>query len=337
MNTYPNFISSVLLGTLLFNLALIGCGPDNGKRRQRIRKDQGVAGKQLGAKPAQAAAAAATADPSKQPPQTGATADPTQQTAATPPADTQQMEQPDLPPGDSSQPPSTKESTAVVPPTGENKSVTTRIEDILKGLKTGKPTSIQNIPEDQFVLTQIFGKLSYQENPVYQALLISGMSCQDKTWPKVQITQEEFLNNAPSHGSQIPLTSELTIPCVIKKDPGSNLVFEKDIGVKFVVENGDIGKLDQIISAANGVSAKTGGILAIALDDKNLTKPKIPSGSDPGVTYAVGSGPDSGAQIVFEVAQDDVSPEIRVFVDLSEKNKTISNFVLIYQKPTPSK
>ncbi|MBK9040374.1 MAG: hypothetical protein IPL83_14645 [Bdellovibrionales bacterium] len=56
MNTYPNFISSVLVGTLLFNLALIGCGPDNGKRRERIRKDQGVAGKQLAVKPADAAA-----------------------------------------------------------------------------------------------------------------------------------------------------------------------------------------------------------------------------------------------------------------------------------------
>lgn len=321
MNTYPKFVSPVLLGILLINVALIGCGPDNGKRRQRIRKDQGVAGKQLGAKSAQAAAA----DPSKQQPPTP------------PPAGTQQKEQPNPSPGDSSQPPSTKESTAVVPPTGENKSVTTRIEDILKGLKTGNPTSIQNIPEDQFVLTQIFGKLSYQENPVYQALLISGMSCQDKTWPKVQITQEEFLNNAPSHGSQIPLTSELTIPCVIKKDPGSNLVFEKDIGLKFVVENGDIGKLEQTSSPTSGAPSKPGGILAITLDDKNLTKPKIPSGSDPGVTYAVGSGPDSGAQIVFEVAQDEVSQEIRVFVDLSEKNKTISNFVLIYQKPIPSK
>jgi hypothetical protein len=325
MNTYPKFVSPVLLGILLINVALIGCGPDNGKRRQRIRKDQGVAGKQLGAKSAQAAAAAATADPSKQPP-------------TPPPAGTQQKEQPDLPPGGSSAPPSTKESTAVVPPTGENKSVTTRIEDILKGLKTGKPTSIQNIPEDQFVLTQIFGKLSYQENPVYQSLLISGMSCQDKTWPKVQITQEEFLNNAPSHGSQIPLTSELTIPCVIKKDPGSNLVFEKDIGLKFVVENGDIGKLEQTSSPTSGAPSMPGGILAIALDDKNLmTKPTKPSDSDPGVTYAGSSGPDSGAQIEFEVAQGEVSQEIRVFVDLSEKNKTISHFVLIYQKPIPSK
>jgi hypothetical protein len=333
MNTYPNFVSSVLVGTFLFNLALIGCGPDNGKRRQRIRKDQGVAGKQT-VKPAQAAA---TADPSGQ---TSTTADPSKQQPPTPPpAGTQLKEQPDLPPGGSSAPPSTQESTAVVPPTGENKSVTTRIEDILTGLKTGKPTSIQNIPEDQFVLTQIFGKLSYQENPVYQALLISGMSCQDKTWPKVQITQEEFLNNAPSHGSQIPLTSELTIPCVIKKDPGGGVVFEKDIGLKYVIENGDIGKLDQIISAANGVSAKPGGILAIALDDKNLTKPTKPGDSDPGVTYAGSSGPDSGARIEFEVAQGEVvSQEIRVFVDLSEKNKTIiSNFVLIYQKQNPSK
>ncbi|MBK8201894.1 MAG: hypothetical protein IPK68_06110 [Bdellovibrionales bacterium] len=105
MNTYPNFVSSVLVGTLLFNVALIGCGPDNGKRRQRIRKDQGVAGKQLGAKPAQAAAAA-TADPSKQPP--AATADPSKQVGA-PPPDIQQKAQPSVVPGDSSAlPPATK-------------------------------------------------------------------------------------------------------------------------------------------------------------------------------------------------------------------------------------
>lgn len=333
MNTYPNFVLSVLVGILLFNAALIGCGPDNGKRRQRIRKDQGVAGKQQ-VKPAQAAQAAATADPSKQ---ASTAADPSKQQPPTPPpAGTQLKEQLNPAPGGSSPPPSTQESTPVVPPTGENTSVTTSIENELKALKTGKPTSIQNIPEGQFVLTQIFGKSSYKENHVYQALLNSRVVCQDKTSPTVQIRQEEFLNNAPSHGSQTPLTSELTIPCFIKKVPGSSLVFEKDIDLKFVIENGDTGKLEQTSSPTSGAPSKPGGILAITLDDKNVSKPTNPGDPEPSVIYAVDSGPDSGAQVVFEVTQSEVS-EIRVFVDLPEKNKTISHFVLIYQNPTPSK
>ncbi len=331
MNTIPNFISSVLVGTLLFNVALIGCGPDNGKRRQRIRKDQGVAGKQVTAKPAQPAA---TADPSKQPTQTGATADPTQQTAATPPADTPQTKQTELAPGSTSPTPPTAETTAVVPPTGEDSSKTAQIGKILADLQLSELTSIQNIPEGQFVLTKIFGKISYEESPFYQALSISDLSCQDTSCSKINITQEKFLSNMPGHGSKIPLTSELTAPFAIKRDSKGLVVFQKDIGLKFIIENGDIGKLDQISGPASGVSTNSGGVLAITLNDRD-PKLKIPSDTD-GVTYKVGSGPDSGAEIVFAVAQNDGS-EIRVFVDLPKKDKTISNFVLIYQKPTQSK
>ncbi len=334
MNTYPNFVSSVLVGTLLFNVALIGCGPDNGKRRQRIRKDQGVAGKQLGAKPAQAAAAA-TADPSKQPP--AATADPSKQVGASPP-DIQQKAQPGVVPGDSSAlPPATKD-TALVPPTGENQSVNAEIEKRLKVFQTDQAILVKDIPEGQFVLTKIFGKMTYEDIPNFQALLISNPICQDDTCSKVEFAQKEFLINYSNHGSPIPLTSKLTIPFVIKKDSAGLVAFEKDIGIKYDIENGnlgkDIGKLDQISSPTSGVSTNSGGVLAVTLNDSD-TIPKIPGDSD-GVTYKVGSGPDSGAEIVFAVAQNDGS-EIRVFVDLPKKNKTISNFVLIYQKPSPSK
>lgn len=334
MNTIPNFISSVLVGTLLFNVALIGCGPDNGKQRQRIRKGQGVAGKQLAVKPADAAA---TADPSKQPP--AATADPSKQVGA-PPPDIQQRAQPGVVPGDSSTlPPATKD-TALVPPTGENQSVNAEIEKRLKVFQTDQAILVQDIPEGQFGLAKIFGKMTYEEIPNFQALLISNPICQDDTCSKVEFAQKEFLINYSNHGSPIPLTSKLTIPFVIKKDSAGLVAFEKDIGLKYDIENGnlgkDIGKLDQISSSpTSGVSTNSGGVLAVTLNDSDKI-PKIPGDSD-GVTYKVGSGPDSGAEIVFAVAQNDGS-EIRVFVDLPKKNNTISNFVLIYQKkPTASK
>jgi hypothetical protein len=286
----------------------------------------------LGVKPAQPAA---TADTSKQPPQTGATSDPTQQPAATPPADAPQQKQTALAPGGSSPRPLAAETTTVVPPTGEDSSKTAQIDKILADLQLSELTSIQNIPEGQFVLTKIFGKISYEESPFYQALSISDLSCQDTSCSKVNITQEKFLSSMPGHGSKIPLTSELTAPFAIKRDSKGLVAFQKDIGLKFVIENGDIGKLDQISSPTSGASANSGGVLAITLNERD-PKLKLPSDSD-GVTYKVGSGPDSGAEIVFAVAAQDNGSEIRVFVDLPKKNKTISNFVLIYQKQTPPK
>lgn len=345
MKTCTGYISSVLVGTLLFNVALIGCGPDNGKRRERIRTDQGVKSKQGAVKPAQAATTdptkqppAATADPSRQP-QTGGTADPTPQPQIAAQAEVPQGNPPggESPPGDKNlPPPTTGNPGAVLPTPAENQTKTDEINKILAELQLSEPTSIQNIPEGQFVLSQIYGKISYQDSPFYQALSISDLGCQDASCSKAKITQKRFLSNMAAHGSPNPLTSELKIPFIIKKASSGLITFEKDLGLKFIINNQESGKLEPTSSLEGNGSANPGGVLATTLNNAgDRTAP--PSVALDASTYKVGSGPDSGAEITFTVAQVEERSEIRVFVDLPNKGKTASNFVLIYQIPAPSK